>query len=140
MRLPLKSAKLAIPDVVLTKSPSQTNALAGMIGSAAHCQRLPLARSRVMRYSDSDISNMSNSSFLRLRKKSSGGVVTVMLRSSRGDVTLFSTSGSNRGFLVTPILSGNIGVLACIFILHTTSERRTQAVFVAASFLAHALA
>src|SRR5689334_17242542 len=116
MRLLLKSAKLAIPDCVLTKSPSQTNALAGKIGSAAHCHRLPLARSRVMRYSDSDISNTSNSSFFRLRKKSSGGVVTVMSRSSRGDVTLFSTSGSKRGFLVTPIFNLSIGASRLVFL------------------------
>src|SRR6185436_3958182 len=94
---------------VLTNRPNQTNALAGKIGSALHCQRSPRARSRVMRYSDSDISKTSNSSFFRLRKKSSGGVVTVISRSSRGDATVFSTSGSKRGFLVTPILSVSIG-------------------------------
>ena len=73
-----------MPAPVLTNKVIQTNALAGKIGNAAHCQRSPLACSRVMRNSDSDISKTSNSSFLRFLKNSSGGVVTWMFRSNFG--------------------------------------------------------
>src|SRR6266545_2792351 len=115
MRLPRKSAKPAMPEAVLTKYPSQTNALAGKIGNADHCQRLFFACSRVIKYSDSDISKTSNSSFLRLRKNSSGGVVTTISRSSLVDFIVRSMRGSKRGFLVTPTFNFSIrlGLFRC---------------------------
>src|SRR5437868_6060050 len=104
-----------MPAPVLTKKVSQTNALAGKIGSAAHCQRPALACSRVIKYSDRDISKTSNSSFMRLRKNSSGGVVTTISRSSLADLTVPSMRGSKRGFLVTATFNFSIrlGLFRC---------------------------
>src|SRR5262245_13933320 len=102
----------------------QTNALAGKIGNACHCQRPGAACSRVIRNSDSDISKMSNSSFFKFLKNSSGGVVTWMFRFTLSDLTLPSINGSKRGFLVTPNFNSSMVALDSeSFNCHTTRRK-----------------
>lgn len=70
MRFPLRSAKLLMPALVLAYMPAQNWPRLRKTGMADQSHLVPSPRSMASRVSEIDISEQSNSSYLRLRKKS----------------------------------------------------------------------